>query len=84
MSQSLQTCLPAGTYCDIISGDKINGQCTGKTVYVGGDGRAQISISKMEDDGVLAIHQEVKHIPWLEVSDLKFSITNHQNNRSIS
>jgi len=58
LSQSLQTCLPAGSYCDIISGDKVDGGCTGKTVNVGSDGRAQINISKMEDDGVLAIHQE--------------------------
>lgn len=58
LSQSLQTCLPDGAYCDIISGDKIDGRCTGKTVNVGEDGRAQINISKSEDDGVLAIHVE--------------------------
>jgi len=58
MSQGLQTCLPAGSYCDIISGGKVDGQCTGKTVNVGSDGRAQITISKMDYDGVLAIHTE--------------------------
>jgi alpha-amylase len=58
LSQSLQTCLPAGAYCDIISGAKVDGKCTGKTVKVGGDGKAQITIVNTEDDGVLAIHAE--------------------------
>ena len=54
-----QTCLPAGTYCDVISGSKSNGVCTGKTVNVGNDGRANIVILHDELDGVLAIHAEV-------------------------
>jgi len=29
-----QTCLPAGTYCDVISGSKSNGVYTGKTENV--------------------------------------------------
>ncbi|EFX81580.1 alpha amylase [Daphnia pulex] len=60
MSQTLQTCLSAGTYCDIISGNLVNGQCTGKSVTVGSDGKALISIGNAEDDGVLAIHVESK------------------------
>jgi alpha-amylase len=55
-----QTCLPAGTYCDVISGSKSNGVCTGKTVNVGSDGRAYIEILNNEEDGVLAIHTEVR------------------------
>ena len=55
-----QTCLPAGTYCDVISGSKSNGVCTGKTVNVGSDGKANIVILHDEDDGVLAIHIEVR------------------------
>ena len=54
-----QTCLPAGTYCDVISGSKSNGVCTGKTVIVGSDGTANIVILHEEEDGVLAIHVEV-------------------------
>ena len=54
-----QTCLPAGTYCDVISGSKSNGVCTGKTVNVGSDGRADIVILHDEEDGVLAIHADV-------------------------
>lgn len=60
LNQNLQTCLPAGQYCDIISGSKTSGSCTGKTVTVGGDGRAQISIGAQEDDMVLAIHANSK------------------------
>lgn len=55
-----QTCLPAGTYCDVISGSKEGGSCTGKSVTVGGDGKAYIEITTMEDDGVLAIHANVR------------------------
>jgi alpha-amylase len=60
LSQNLQTCLSAGTYCDIISGSKEGGSCTGKSVSVGGDGRANIFIGHNEFDGVLAIHAEVR------------------------
>ncbi|EDS43918.1 alpha-amylase B [Culex quinquefasciatus] len=56
LNQSLQTCLPAGDYCDVISGNKVSGGCTGTVVHVGGDGRANIHISAHGDDGVLAIH----------------------------
>ena len=55
----VQTCLTAGTYCDVISGTLINGQCTGKSVTVGGDGKALITIGAAEDDGIFAIHAEV-------------------------
>jgi alpha-amylase len=54
-----QTCLPAGNYCDVISGSKIDGTCTGKTVNVGSDGTADIVILHNEEDGVLAIHADV-------------------------
>jgi len=58
-----QTCLPAGNYCDVISGSKSNGVCTGKTVNVGSDGTAYIEILSYEEDGVLAIHTEVSNVP---------------------
>ncbi|KAJ2948964.1 hypothetical protein O0L34_g5903 [Tuta absoluta] len=57
LNQNLQTCLPAGSYCDVISGEKNNsGGCSGKTINVGSDGRANISIGAQESDMVLAIH----------------------------
>jgi len=58
-----QTCLPAGTYCDVISGSKSGGVCTGKTVYVGSNGIAYIGIGRNDEDGVLAIHLGVSTAP---------------------
>uniref|UniRef100_B4MPT1 alpha-amylase n=3 Tax=Drosophila willistoni TaxID=7260 RepID=B4MPT1_DROWI len=60
LNSSLQTGLPAGTYCDVISGVKNGSSCTGKSVTVGSDGRASISISSSADDGVLALHVNAK------------------------
>lgn len=60
IDQSFQTCLPAGTYCDVISGSLSSGSCTGKTVTVDGSGYGQISLYESEDDGVLAIHINAK------------------------
>nr|AAG23133.1 alpha-amylase [Diabrotica virgifera virgifera] len=60
INQSIQTSLPAGTYCDVISGSLENGSCTGKTVNVDGSGKAAISLSTNEDDGVVAIHVNAK------------------------
>ncbi|XP_026461805.1 alpha-amylase 1-like [Ctenocephalides felis] len=56
LQQTLQTCLPAGRYCDVISGKAENGRCSGKTVEVSPDGKAYVEILHSEDDGVLAIH----------------------------
>ena len=55
-----QTCLPPGIYCDVISGSKIDSVCTGKTVTVASDGTAYIEILDSEEDGVLAIHVDVR------------------------
>ncbi|XP_012251564.2 alpha-amylase-like [Athalia rosae] len=60
LKQTLQTCLPAGQYCDVISGKLENGRCTGKTVNVNNDGTAWIELRSSEDDGVLAIHRNAK------------------------
>ena len=58
-----QACVPAGTYCDVISGSKSGGVCTGKTVYVGSNGIAYIGIGRNDEDGVLAIHLGVSTAP---------------------
>uniref|UniRef100_A0A8C5LAX4 Alpha-amylase n=1 Tax=Jaculus jaculus TaxID=51337 RepID=A0A8C5LAX4_JACJA len=60
LSTTLQTGLPAGTYCDVISGDKIDGNCTGIKIQVSGDGRAHFSISNSAEDPFIAIHAESK------------------------
>ncbi|XP_062536174.1 alpha-amylase 2-like [Armigeres subalbatus] len=54
--QESQTCLPNGTYCDVISGNIVNGSCTGKVIAVGPTGLAKINIPVTAEDGVLAIH----------------------------
>ncbi|KDR10404.1 alpha-amylase 1-like [Zootermopsis nevadensis] len=55
LKQTIQTSLPAGTYCDIISGEKQGSSCTGKSVTVDTDGKAYVEILYSEEDGVLAI-----------------------------
>ncbi|KFO26898.1 Alpha-amylase 1 [Fukomys damarensis] len=60
LSSPLQTGLPAGTYCDVISGDKVDGNCTGIKIYVSDDGKAHFSISNSAEDPFIAIHLESK------------------------
>ncbi|NXX60268.1 AMYP amylase, partial [Scopus umbretta] len=60
MNVNLQTGLPAGTYCDVISGQKEGNKCTGKQVYVSGDGTANFQISNSAEDPFVAIHVNAK------------------------
>ncbi|XP_039956551.1 alpha-amylase-related protein-like isoform X1 [Bactrocera tryoni] len=60
LKERLQTCLPAGVYCDVISGALVNGECTSKTVVVDDWGYADIDLGANEFDGVLAIHVNAK------------------------
>jgi alpha-amylase len=60
LSGNFQTCLPAGNYCDVISGNVEGGSCTGKVISVGSDGTANINISNTDEDPVIAIHAESK------------------------
>ncbi|XP_026284159.1 alpha-amylase 2 [Frankliniella occidentalis] len=57
LDQWLQTCLPAGVYCDVISGNLKDGRCLGKSVQVYEDGRARIILKMNEEDGLLALHE---------------------------
>ncbi|XP_033100288.1 alpha-amylase-like [Anneissia japonica] len=50
------TGLPAGTYCDVISGNYTGSKCTGTTITVYADGRAYFDISNSSDDPIIAIH----------------------------
>jgi alpha-amylase len=45
MTETLQTGLPAGSYCDVVHGAAAGGGCTGPTVTVGSDGTAQVSVA---------------------------------------
>ncbi|XP_055551424.1 alpha-amylase B-like [Wyeomyia smithii] len=58
--QTMQTCLPAGTYCDVISGNIQNGSCTGTSIQVAQDGTARVFIAGIGSYGVLAIHVNSK------------------------
>ncbi|KAM9692987.1 alpha-amylase 2B isoform 2-T2 [Dama dama] len=60
LSQTLQTGLPAGTYCDVISGDKSGNSCTGIRISVSNDGKAHFSISNSAEDPFIAIHADSK------------------------
>uniref|UniRef100_A0A182WCB7 Alpha-amylase n=1 Tax=Anopheles minimus TaxID=112268 RepID=A0A182WCB7_9DIPT len=39
-----KTCLPAGEYCDIISGERISTECTGTRVLVNGDSTVSLTL----------------------------------------
>ncbi|KAG5868160.1 hypothetical protein JTB14_032973 [Gonioctena quinquepunctata] len=60
INESISTGLPAGTYCDVISGSLENGSCSGKAVTVDGSGNAAVSLSANGDDFMLAIHVDAK------------------------
>lgn len=65
LSANLQTGLPQGTYCDVISGSYDGSRCTGTEIHVGGDGRAHISISSGASDPMVAIHIGRFHSPCI-------------------
>ncbi|KAG8555992.1 hypothetical protein GDO81_017894 [Engystomops pustulosus] len=60
MDVNLKTGLPAGTYCDVISGQKEGTRCTGKQISVGIDGSARFQISNTAEDPFVAIHVNAK------------------------
>jgi alpha-amylase len=55
LSQTLQTGLAAGTYCDVVGGDLAEGAaaCTGASVVVAADGTARFEVAAMQ---AVAIH----------------------------
>uniref|UniRef100_A0A8C8VE99 alpha-amylase n=1 Tax=Pelusios castaneus TaxID=367368 RepID=A0A8C8VE99_9SAUR len=60
MNVNLQTGLPAGTYCDVISGQKEGNTCSGKQIHVGSDGIANFQINNQAEDPFIAIHVDNK------------------------
>lgn len=56
MDVELQTGLPSGNYCDVISGQIDGNACTGKMVTVLETGKAQITLSGIGEELHLAIH----------------------------
>ncbi|NXA49128.1 AMYP amylase, partial [Nothocercus julius] len=60
LNVTLQTGLPAGTYCDVISGQKKGDSCTATKVHVAADGMAVFLISSDREDPFIAIHVDAK------------------------
>ncbi|CAG2115418.1 unnamed protein product [Medioppia subpectinata] len=56
IDMTADTGLPAGTYCDVISGNLAGGKCTGRQVVVGADGKAHIVVDNKWDDPMIAFH----------------------------
>lgn len=56
LGRTFQTGLPAGTYCDMATGEKSGTSCTGKSISVDGSGWANIFLPGNEDDGFQAYH----------------------------
>ncbi|KAE8610899.1 hypothetical protein XENTR_v10012273 [Xenopus tropicalis] len=57
---TLNTGLPSGTYCDVISGQKEGSRCTGRQINVDGNGYAKFQISNNDEDPFAAIHVNAK------------------------
>nr|AXY94711.1 alpha amylase [Habrobracon hebetor] len=60
LKQKIHTQLATGSYCDVISGNLVDGRCTGKTVQVDDQGFAFIKITVNDKDRVVAIHKNAK------------------------
>lgn len=60
LNRQLQTGLPAGVYCDIVSGKKKDGKCSGKSISVAENGMANIYLPGNEEDGFIATHTDEK------------------------
>jgi alpha-amylase len=58
LAATVNACVPDGVYCDVISGDVVNGQCSGEHVIVR-SGKASINLPA-DSDGILAIHTGAK------------------------
>jgi alpha-amylase len=55
MNMRIETDLPVGTYCDVISGGKVAAACSGASFVVGADGFVQVNIPANNVDGFIAL-----------------------------
>lgn len=58
--KTLQTCLPTGIYCDVISGEVIDGECSGDKIVVNEDGKTEIFIPYEAEVPAIVIHERSK------------------------
>jgi alpha-amylase len=56
LNTTLQTGLPPGEYCDIISGKKLGNTCTGLTIKIDKDRRGNFYLPADASDGVVALY----------------------------
>ena len=56
LNADITTGLPEGIYCDVISGNYEDGNCTGNIVQVDQMGQPHFTIDGQSDDPVVAIH----------------------------
>lgn len=59
-NERLQTGLPAGVYCDVVTGEKIGSRCTGKEVTVDSHGLARLKLAKGSQEMFIAIYVNAK------------------------
>ncbi|XP_060526193.1 alpha-amylase-like [Cylas formicarius] len=57
INEDIPTDLPAGTYCDVVSGEYQDGQCTGKSLAVDASGVARVSVSSNDENFAVAAFQ---------------------------
>lgn len=60
LKSQLQACVPPGTYCDIMSGEKLEGTCTGDKIVVDTNGKVEIAIPFEREIPIVAFHIESK------------------------
>ncbi|KAI1286874.1 Pancreatic alpha-amylase [Halotydeus destructor] len=60
LKAKIQTALPPGVYCDIISGDLKDGRCTGRTVTIDQESKVDLEVSNEWQDPMIAIHVNAK------------------------
>lgn len=60
LQATIQTALTAGVYCDLASGSRVGNRCTGTSVTVSLDGKADIYLSSEAAEGYIAISVDSK------------------------
>ncbi|GAB6025608.1 Alphaamylase [Chamberlinius hualienensis] len=56
MSVEVETKMPPGRYCDVITGEVVNGSCTGRIVSVDYNGKISLFLPTDGAESILAIH----------------------------
>lgn len=60
LKTNVKACVPEGVYCDVISGEKVDGDCTGDKIVVDSNNKADIVIPHTKDIPAVAIHVNSK------------------------